>query len=144
MQQQVGYKLINIEDESVIETWGGTWGECPGVPNPIRCLNGDIICAPEVYVTYTDVKLVIWMMDGPPIPQQVPMWAVRTVLQNDNLFDQAQAAITASTDNGLKNVWEYGNYADRSSKAIASLAVTLNLTDAQVDQMFIDANNLEV
>lgn len=78
------------------------------------------------------------------IPQQVPMWAVRTVLQNDNLFDQAQAAITASTDNALKNVWEYGNFADRNSKSIASLAATLNLTDAQVDQMFIDANSLEV
>lgn len=94
-----------------------------------------------------------WLIKGnypnpapPPLPppQIVPMWAVRTVLQNDKLFDQAQAAITASTDNALKNVWEYGNFADRNSKAIASLAVTLNLTDAQVDQMFIDANSLEV
>jgi hypothetical protein len=80
----------------------------------------------------------------PAIPQQVPMWAVRTVLQNDGLFDQAQALIEASTDNALKNVWEYGNFADRNSNAIASLAAALDLTDAQVDQMFIDANNLSV
>ena len=80
----------------------------------------------------------------PAIPQQVPMWAVRTVLQNDGLFDQAQALIEASTDNGLKNVWEYGNFADRNSNAIAALAAALGLNSEQVDQMFIDANNLTV
>jgi hypothetical protein len=80
----------------------------------------------------------------PAIPQQVPMWAVRTVLQNDGLFDQAQALIQASTDNALKNVWEYGNFADRNSNAIASLSAALGLTSEQVDQMFIDANDLSV
>jgi len=80
----------------------------------------------------------------PAIPQQVPMWAVRTVLQNDGLFVLAQALIEASTDNALKNVWEYGNFADRNSRAISVLAIELGLTEAQVDQMFIDANNLSV
>lgn len=79
-----------------------------------------------------------------PIPQHVPMWAVRTVLQSDNLFDQADALVKASTDNALKNVWEYGNFADRNSNAVNSLATAIGLTSAQVDQMFIDANNLVV
>jgi hypothetical protein len=143
--QQVGYQLIST-DGTVLDSWGGIWGQCPSAPNPIKCPNGDVIYSPELDVDYGGAKLVLWMMEQPPtlIPSQVPMWAVRTVLQNDGLFDQAQAAITASTDNALKNVWEYGNFADRNSKAIASLAATLNLTDAQVDQMFIDANSLEV
>lgn len=80
----------------------------------------------------------------PAIPQQVPMWAVRTVLQNDSLFDQADALVKSSTDNALKNVWEYGNFADRNSNAIATLSAALGLTSEQVDQMFIDANNLSV
>jgi len=80
----------------------------------------------------------------PPVPFQVPMWAVRTVLQNDGLFDQAQALINETSDVALKNVWEYGNFADRNSRAINVLAIELGLTDAQVDQMFIDANNLSV
>lgn len=144
--EQVGYQLIEVATDKIIQTWGGIWGQCPSAPNPITLPNGDQLCAPEVNVEYSGYMLKPWMIDppAPQIPQQVPMWAVRTVLQNDNLFDQAQAAITASTDNALKNVWEYGNFADRNSKAIASLAVTLNLTDAQVDQMFIDANSLEV
>lgn len=79
-----------------------------------------------------------------PVPQQVPMWAVRTVLQNDGLFGQAQSIIDASTDNALKNVWEYGNVADRSSPAINSLGAALGLTQAQIDQMFFDANAIIV
>lgn len=115
--------------------------------------NNWVSSAPEgAGITYidTDYNLSVVLagagLIGPvPIPpSQVPMWAVRTVLQNDGLFDQAQSLITASTDNALKNVWEYGNFADRNSTAIATLAAALNLTNAQVDQMFIDANNLSV
>jgi hypothetical protein len=80
----------------------------------------------------------------PYVPQSAPMWAVRTVLQSDGLFDQAQALVTASTDNGLKNVWEYGNFASRTSPSIVALGSALGLTDAQMDQMFIAANALEV
>jgi len=141
--EQVGYKLVTDTDE-IIQTWGGAWGQCPAVPNPIICPNGDVVYSPEVDVVYNGVKLVPWMMDGPPVPQQVPMWAVRTVLQNDNLFDQAQKFIIDSGDVALRNVWEYGNFADRNSRAINVIAIELSLTDAQVDQMFIDANSLEV
>lgn len=78
------------------------------------------------------------------VPMQVPMWAVRTVLQNDGLFDQAQSLITSSNDNALKNIWEYGNFAVRNSATINSLASALNLTSDQVDQMFRDANSISV
>ena len=80
----------------------------------------------------------------PAIPQQVPMWAVRVVLKQSDLLDQAEAAIAASGDFALQTVWEYGNFADRNSPAIASLATALGLTSEQTDQMFIDANNLSV
>lgn len=142
----VGYKLIKSADASVVEQWGGIWGQCPSIPNPISIPNGDVVYSPLLNTDYSGYELVVWEMEPPPpaVPQQVPMWAVRTILQNDGLFDQAQTLIDASTDNALKNVWEYGNFADRNSNAIASLATALNLTDAQVDQMFIDANNLEV
>lgn len=102
----------------------------------------------------TTPEIQAWLAEGntpnpyvpppPAIPQQVPMWAVRTVLQNDGLFDQADALVKASTDNALKNVWEYGNFADRNSNAIATLSAALGLTSEQVDQMFIDANGLIV
>lgn len=142
--EQVGYQLIEISTDKVIQSWGGIWGQCPGIPNPVLLPSGEQLCAPEINVDYYGYILKPWMMDGPPVPQQVAMWAVRTILQNDNLFDQAQATITASTDNALKNAWEYGNFANRNSKAINTIANELGLTDAQIDQMFIDANNLVV
>lgn len=78
------------------------------------------------------------------VPLSVPMWAVRTVLENNGLFEQAQSLVTASNDVALKNIWEYGNFADRNSVAINSLALALNLTSEQVDQMFRDANSILV
>lgn len=90
--------------------------------------------------------LAVYGLAGPVpiVPSSVPMWAVRTVLHNDGLFDRVQAIVTGSTDISLKNIWEYGNFADRNSAAIATLAAALDLTSEQVDQMFIDANNLSV
>lgn len=65
---QVGYKLINVEDNTVIEQWGGTWGQQPTVPNPIILPNGDHIHAPDVDVEYSGYKLVVWEMEKPPDP----------------------------------------------------------------------------
>jgi hypothetical protein len=72
------------------------------------------------------------------------MWAVRTVLQTNGLFDQAQTLINSSTDNALKNVWEYGNYAVRNSDAINTLATDLGLSSDEVDQLFVEASALTV
>lgn len=78
------------------------------------------------------------------VPQQVPMWAVRTVLQVNGLIDQAQILINSSDNIALKNIWEYGNFAERHSPAINSLAESLGLSDEQVDQMFRDAGKLSI
>jgi hypothetical protein len=64
---QVGYKLINTEDNSVIEQWGGTWGICPGVPDVIVLPNGDHICAPNVDEEYDGYKLISWEMESEPL-----------------------------------------------------------------------------
>ncbi len=145
MQQQVGWKLTDAEG-NVVNQWGGIWGVIPDTPNPLVLPNGDQVCAPAVGVDYDGYTLVAWMMDEPPpvVPSGAPMGAVRTVLQDDGLFDQAQALISASTDNALKNVWEYGNVAQRNSPAINSLGEALGLTQAEIDQMFFDAAALIV
>jgi hypothetical protein len=89
--------------------------------------------------------LAVYGLKGPVsvVPASVPMWAVRTILQQDGLFDQADALIKNSNDAALKNVWDYGNYADRDSFSIAALGNSLGLTEAQIDKMFIDAANIK-
>lgn len=79
-----------------------------------------------------------------PVPLSVPLWAARTILQQNNLLAPATSAVNASPDIALKNVWEYGNFINRNSPAIQSLATALGLTSAQVDEMFIAANDLVV
>lgn len=66
--EHVGYQLINTSDSSVLQSWGGVWGQCPGIPTEIRCPNGDIVFAPSINVEYGGAKLVIWMMEKPPEP----------------------------------------------------------------------------
>lgn len=141
----VGYKLIKIETGDAINQWGGVWGQCPGVPNPITLPNGDHICAPEVDVEYSGYKLTLWEMEPPPpsVPASVPLWAVRVILANQNLLDDANAAVIASNNIAIKTIWEYGNFVDRDSPALLVLATALGI-EAQLDDLFIAANNLKV
>lgn len=115
----------------------------PGFESPIIAVQSDV-AGPGW--TYVDNEFVAPPAPPTPVyvPQQAPMWAVRSVLKTGGLFDQAQSIIDASTNENLKLVWEYGNYADRNSPSIAALASEIGLTEAQIDQMFIDANNIVV
>lgn len=62
----VGYKLIRESDGSEVKTWGGVWGQCPGIPNPIYLPNGDHVHAPAPGESYGGFKLVEWEMAPPP------------------------------------------------------------------------------
>lgn len=150
----LGYQLIDARTLDVIQQWSESGGRVPNVPAVIRLPNGDDVCFPDLNTEYSGYVLVPWEVEDPeptptepsppPVPTAVPMWAVRTILQNDGLFDTAQALVEASTDNALKNVWEYGNDALRSSPAINALGAALGLTQAQIDQMFRDAGGMTV
>lgn len=64
----VGYKLVRVSDDTAIQSWGGTWGQCPGIPNPLVLPNGDHVCGAERDAVYGDWRLESWMMDAPPDP----------------------------------------------------------------------------
>ena len=75
MSMLVGYKLMDEAGNSVIEQWGGVWGQTPPIPTMIRLPTGDIVCAPELGVEYNGYMLHKWMMDPPP--PQVPVSITR-------------------------------------------------------------------
>ena len=141
----VGYRLINIDNDSVIAQWGGVWGQCPALPNPIVLPNGDQVCAPQLDTNYAGCKLILWEMDEPPpaVPASVPLWAVRVILAERGLLEQANAAIAASDNPAVQVIWEYGNTIDRNSPALISLAETLGVAD-ELDALFIEAAELNI
>lgn len=144
MLEHVGYLLKNTQGE-IVDRFGGGFGATPQLPSPLVLPSGDQVWSPEVGVFYEGFVLENWFLERPIIvPEQAPMWAVRTILDRDGLLVQAQALIDASSDVALKNVWEYGNFASRRSPAIMQLAFALGLTDTQIDEMFIAANSLIV
>lgn len=74
----------------------------------------------------------------PVVPQSVPLWAVRVILTERGLLDQATAAVAASDNIAVKTIWEYGNFVDRNSPALAALATALGISN-DLDAMFITA-----
>lgn len=137
------YAIINGSDViNVVEYDTTPANPPPGYLPPVKAVKSDVASPGWTYLNNTFIAPET--ENTPPIIVPVPMWAFRTILQANNLFDQVQTIVSSSTDPALKNVWEYGNFATRNSIAINTIAYTLGLTEQQVDQMFIDANNLSV
>lgn len=62
----VGYKLIHTLDGSEVQSWGGTWGVCPGIPNPLVLPNGDQVSGAQPGETYAErYRLDAWVMEAP-------------------------------------------------------------------------------
>jgi hypothetical protein len=66
MTEIVGYQLVISNDPStVVQSWGGTYGQCPEIPNPLTLPNGDQIASPQLRQDYAGWMLMPWSMDGP-------------------------------------------------------------------------------
>lgn len=74
----------------------------------------------------------------PPISSVVYAYQFKAALMNAGLYEKAAAA--AETAGGLTWLaWQTATEFQRSSPNIATLAASLGLTDAQVDELFIAA-----
>lgn len=80
----------------------------------------------------------------PPVPpsvsaRQIRLWLVRHGIA----LAQVDAAIDAITDqlqrDSVRVEWDYAPYVERSHPMLIPLAAALGLTEAQVDQAFIEA-----
>ncbi len=63
MADLVGYILDGPGGE--VRRWGGSWGQAPGIPNPLDLPNGKQILAPVVGEDYEGFTLSEWLMDEP-------------------------------------------------------------------------------
>lgn len=61
----VGYQLVDAQG-AVVRTWGGEWGSCPAVPNPVILPNGDHVCGMIVGQESNGFTLRVIQMEPPP------------------------------------------------------------------------------
>lgn len=81
-----------------------------------------------------------------PVPYEVPTWRLRAVLALDGKETDVQNAINSLPDPNktiAQRAWDFGSSTERGSQTVAFIKGVLSLTDAEVDQYFIDADNLQ-
>jgi len=157
----VGYKLVDANG-AVIQQWGGVWGQCPSIPNPILLPNGVQICGVDQAGPLQDgYVLADWWMEEPlqAVPAYISRRQAATQLRNDQYISQNEALAMASSAAIPPFVQFYFNTLDPVGKADAELAFTAieyprssslltavmeanGLSSAQIDQFFISAAKL--
>lgn len=83
----------------------------------------------------------------PPVPvQEIPsivtMRQARLALLSAGYLDSINNYMATSAGAAAKIEWEYAAEVDRNSPLVANLATMLNLSGAQLDDLFVMANSL--
>jgi len=84
-------------------------------------------------------------VDPDPVPQVVSMRQARLALLNDNLLQSVNDAIAnmPGTEGDEARVeWQFSSTVERNWPLVLALAPTLNISDAQLDSLFIAAAKL--
>jgi len=88
------------------------------------------------FVQYVD-------MQPPAVPFEVQLWRIRTVLKLMQLETQIESAIDAMPEpskTAATYIWKFGTTVERASQTVLLLQSALQLTDEQVDDLFIQAD----
>lgn len=67
----VGYKLIDNKTGEAIQTWGGKYGEDPGIPSPLVLPNGDVVLGLKDIRDFGNFSLVYWEMSENERPKKI-------------------------------------------------------------------------
>ena len=81
------------------------------------------------------------------VPQEVQLWRIRVILklsQMEQVIETALNGLQEPTKTGALYIWNYGTTIERHSQTVQLLQYVLGLTDTQVDNIFIQANNIQL
>lgn len=81
------------------------------------------------------------------VPQEVQLWRIRTILKSMRFEDSIETVLNnleEPTKTAALCIWNYGTSVERNSQTVALLQTALELTNEQVDDMFIEANNIKL
>jgi hypothetical protein len=80
-------------------------------------------------------------------PEQVPLWCVKVVLHELGLIEQVEEALSQLPEPNKTRanyIWEYGNIIQRQSPTVAFIGQVLGLADSQMDELFINADSIDL
>lgn len=92
-----------------------------------------------------DMPDPLWTTEPPVLPEppiSVTPWQFRKALNSQNLRQTVEDAVTASTDQNLKDGWEFATQFVRNDPFVVSMGAALGKTDAEMDGLFELASSL--
>jgi hypothetical protein len=79
----------------------------------------------------------------PPVPAEIANWQARTILDRAGLFDLVDNAVKASGNREIVIAWEKAPNVVRRSAFVSAMAGALGLTDATIDDLFIEGAKIK-
>lgn len=83
-----------------------------------------------------------------PIPREIPLWSFRSILIQDGLLQDVLDIVSQEPDANkravLTSFLEYGNTILRNSPTLKSIALILNKTEQDIDDVFRRASKLKL
>jgi hypothetical protein len=153
MAELVGYKLVNVSTNEVVQTWGGTWGQCPGLPNPLVLPNGDQVAAAALNTSYSGYPLIRWDMEPPAPstdPADYPLTARQIrlgLIRNGVSLAVVQTAIDnlpSPARDEAQVYWEFSAEVHWEHPMTQSLMALVGITPAQAEEMWFAAKDYEL
>jgi hypothetical protein len=95
----------------------------------------------EDMIADIESKIVPYVPQPPVVPTVVSMRQARLALYGAGLLDQVNALVASSTPD-VRIEFEYATELRRDWPTLVALAAGLGLTDAQIDNLFIQASQL--
>lgn len=99
----------------------------------------------EFYDGATPSEIEQAFKDKTPVESQ--LWRVRTILNLMNLVPTIESALEQleePTKTAAKNVWNYGTTVERYSQTVLFIQSVTQMTDDQVDEIFQQAEAIQI
>jgi hypothetical protein len=80
-------------------------------------------------------------------PAEVQLWRLRTILNLMNLIATIETALDQLPEpnkTAAKNVWNYGTTVERNSQTVLFIQSVTQMTDDQVDEIFQQAEAIQI
>ncbi len=81
------------------------------------------------------------------VPNEVPLWCIKAILNEMGLLEIVEGALT-QLEEPLKSranyIWNYGNIIKRDSLTVTFIGQVLKKDKTEIDEIFINANNIEL